>query len=115
MHSITMILVSFKRHHKTKLPVKLSFAPPLCRTSQRTRFQVLRTTPAAFFNIKAMLTSRGAFDICFQAHCIRCLVRVGISCLGWVGKCSEILASTSYSSNPRVNKDMMMMSLEKLD
>ena len=90
-----MILVSFKRHHKTKLPVKLNFA--------------------AFLDIKAMLTSRGVFDIGFETHCIRCLVRVGISYLGWVGKCSEILASTSYSSNPRVNKDMMMMSLEKLD
>ena len=25
---------------------------------------------------------------------------------GWEGKCSEILATPSYSTNPRVNKDI---------
>ena len=32
----------------------------------------------------------------------------GLSCVvyhGWEGKCSEILATPSYSKNPRVNKD----------
>ena len=27
---------------------------------------------------------------------------------GWVGKCSEILASSRYSADPTVNKDVIM-------
>ena len=32
---------------------------------------------------------------------------------GWEGKCSEILATPSYSKNPRVNKDIRYDTIRK--
>ena len=36
----------------------------------------------------------------------RCCGLSSVMYHGWEGKCSEILATPSYSKNPRVNKDI---------